>query len=215
MIKLIAFDLDGTIGETVPMCIRAFEQAVSPYAGRTLSEREITQTFGLNEVGMIKVVAGEKWREALHDFYPVYEQMHDECPEPYEGIRELIHTLKDAGILVALITGKGEKSCRITLEKFGMQDLFCCVKTGAEDRPNKAEAIEELLDAYHVAKDEFYYIGDAVSDVTACKKAGVPCLCAAWGTTADIGGLEEANPSRVFFSIEDLSHFLLHLREGA
>lgn len=215
MIKLIAFDLDGTIGETVPMCIRAFEQAVSPYAGRTLSEREITQTFGLNEVGMIKVVAGEKWREALHDFYPVYEQMHDECPEPYEGIRELIHTLKAAGILVALITGKGEKSCRITLEKFGMQDLFCSVKTGAEDRPNKAEAIEELLDAYHVKKDEFYYIGDAVSDVIACKKAGVPCLSAAWGTTADIGDLEEANPSMVFFSIRDLSNFLLHLREGA
>lgn len=215
MIKLIAFDLDGTIGETVLMCIRAFEQAVSPYAGRTLSEREITQTFGLNEVGMIKVVAGEKWREALHDFYPVYEQMHDECPEPYEGIRELIHTLKDAGILVALITGKGEKSCRITLEKFGMQDLFCCVKTGAEDRPNKAEAIEELLDAYHVEKDEFYYIGDAVSDVTACKKAGVPCLSAAWGTTADISRLEEANPSRIFFSVEDLAHFLLHLRESA
>lgn len=215
MIKLIAFDLDGTIGETVPMCIRAFEQAVSPYAGRTLSEREITQTFGLNEVGMIKVVAGEKWREALHDFYPVYEQMHDECPEPYEGIRELIHTLKATGILVALITGKGEKSCRITLEKFGMQDLFCCVKTGAEDRPNKAEAIEELLDAYHVEKDEFYYIGDAVSDVTACKKAGVPCLSAAWGTTADISRLEEANPSRIFFSVEDLAHFLLHLRESA
>ena len=63
MIKLIAFDLDGTIGETVPMCIRAFEKAVSPYAGRTLSEREITQTFGLNEVGMIKMVAGEKWQE--------------------------------------------------------------------------------------------------------------------------------------------------------
>lgn len=214
MIKLIAFDLDGTIGETVPMCIRAFEKAVSPYAGRTLSEREITQTFGLNEVGMIKMVAGEKWQEALHDFYPVYEKMHEECPEPYEGIRELINTLKAAGILVALITGKGEKSCRITLEKFGMQDLFCSVKTGAEDRPNKADAIEELLAAYCVAKDEFYYIGDAVSDVTACKKAGVPCLSAAWGATADISGLEESNPSKVFFSIEDLAHFLRRLQKG-
>lgn len=59
MIKLIAFDLDGTIGDTVPMCIRAFEKAVSPYAGHMLSEREISQTFGLNEVGMIKKVAGE------------------------------------------------------------------------------------------------------------------------------------------------------------
>lgn len=155
MIKLIAFDLDGTIGDTVPMCIRAFEKAVSPYAGHTLSEREITQTFGLNEVGMIKKVAGEKWREALHDFYPVYEKMHQSCPAPYEGIRELIETLQKAGVLIALITGKGDKSCRITLEQFGMRDLFCSIKTGAEDRPNKAEAIEELLHDFRLNKDEF------------------------------------------------------------
>lgn len=213
MMKLVAFDLDGTIGETVPMCIRAFEQAVSPYAGRTLSEREITQTFGLNEVGMIKKVAGEKWREALCDFYPVYEKMHEECPEPYEGIAELINTLKKNGVIVALITGKGEKSCRITLERFGMQDLFCSVKTGAEDRPNKAEAMEELLHDYRLVKDECYYVGDAVSDVAACRKAGVTCLSAAWGATADIRGLEEANPSHVFSSIGDLAHFLYRMRE--
>lgn len=98
--------------------------------------------------------------------------MHQSCPAPYEGIRELIETLQKAGVLVALITGKGDKSCRITLEQFGMRDLFCSVKTGAEDRPNKAEAIEELLHDFRLNKDEFYYIGDAVSDVAACKKRG-------------------------------------------
>ena len=190
MIKLIAFDLDGTIGDTVPMCIRAFEKAVSPYAGHTLSEREITQTFGLNEVGMIKKVAGEKWREALHDFYPVYEEMHQSCPSPYEGIRELIKTLQKAGVLVALITGKGDKSCRITLEQFGMRNLFCSIKTGTEDKPNKAEAIEELLHDFRL------------------NKAGVTCLSAAWATTADVSGLKKANPSKVFPSIKELTLFL-------
>lgn len=208
MIKLIAFDLDGTIGDTVPMCIRAFGKAVSPYAGHILSEREITETFGLNEVGMVKKVAGEKWREALHDFYPVYKEMHAECPAPYEGIRELIETLQKAGVLIALITGKGDKSCRITLEQFSMRDLFCSVKTGEEDRPNKAEAIEELLHDYRLVKDEFYYIGDAVSDVAACRKAGVTCLSAAWSTTADVHGLEKVNPSKVFPSIKELTLFL-------
>ncbi len=208
MIKLIAFDLDGTIGDTVPMCIRAFEKAVSPYAGHILSKREITQTFGLNEVGMIKKVAGEKWREALHNFYPVYEKMHEECPAPYEGIRELIETLQKAGVLIALITGKGDKSCRITLEQFGMWNLFCSIKTGKEDRPNKAEAIGELLHDYHLEKDEFYYIGDAVSDVAACRKAGVTCLSAAWATTADTRKLEKVNPSKVFSSIKELTLFL-------
>ena len=159
MIKLIAFDLDGTIGETIPMCIKAFKQAVSPYAGHVLSEREIVQTFGLNEEGMIKMVAGEKWQEALHDFYPIYERMHEECPKPYEDICELIKTLRAAGILVALITGKGEKSCMITLEKFGMQNLFCSIKTGSEDKPNKADAITELLHFYQLNEEEFCYVG--------------------------------------------------------
>ena len=36
MIKLVAFDLDGTIADTIPMCIEAFKQAVSPYASKIL-----------------------------------------------------------------------------------------------------------------------------------------------------------------------------------
>ncbi|KAA5508182.1 HAD hydrolase-like protein, partial [Bacteroides caccae] len=188
--------------------IKAFKQAVSPYAGHVLSEREIVQTFGLNEEGMIKMVAGEKWQEALHDFYPIYERMHEECPKPYEDICELIKTLRAAGILVALITGKGEKSCMITLEKFGMQNLFCSIKTGSEDKPNKAEAITELLHFYQLNEEEFCYVGDTVSDVAACRTAGVTCLSAAWSAGADVTALKEANPSKVFSSVQDLLRFL-------
>lgn len=54
MIKLVAFDLDGTIADTIPMCIEAFKQAVTPYASKILSEDDIVKTFGLNEEGMIK-----------------------------------------------------------------------------------------------------------------------------------------------------------------
>ena len=46
MIKLVAFDLDGTIGDTLPMCIQAFKEATQPYAGRELSDEEVVQTFG-------------------------------------------------------------------------------------------------------------------------------------------------------------------------
>ena len=69
MIKLIAFDLDGTIADTIPMCIEAFKQAVSPYASKMLSEDDIVKTFGLNEEGMIKEVVSEDWEKALIDFF--------------------------------------------------------------------------------------------------------------------------------------------------
>ena len=31
MIKLVAFDLAGTIGDTIPMCLKALKKAVTPY----------------------------------------------------------------------------------------------------------------------------------------------------------------------------------------
>ena len=147
---------------------------------------------------MIKKVAGEKWREALHDFYPVYEEMHQSCPSPYEGIRELIKTLQKAGVLVALITGKETKAAASRLSNSACG--ICSVPSRPErkTKPNKAEAIEELLHDFRLNKDEFYYIGDAVSDVAACNKAGVTCLSAAWATTADVSGLKKPTPQRFF-----------------
>lgn len=54
MYKLIGFDLDGTLADTIPMCIKAFRNSVSPYTGHILNDEEIVKTFGLNEIGMIK-----------------------------------------------------------------------------------------------------------------------------------------------------------------
>ena len=49
MIKLVAFDLDGTIGDTIPMCLKALKKAVTPYDTlNDVSENDILETFGLN-----------------------------------------------------------------------------------------------------------------------------------------------------------------------
>ena len=76
MIKLVAFDLDGTIADTIPMCIEAFKQAVSPYASKILSENDIVKTFGLNEEGMIKEVVSEDWEKALRIDNRVEEELN-------------------------------------------------------------------------------------------------------------------------------------------
>ena len=145
MIKLVAFDLDGTIGDTIPMCIKAFRQAVSPYAGHQLTDREVVETFGLNEIGMIKSIVPENWEQALYDFYSLYEKLHYECSEPYEGIQDLIVALRAKGFILALITGKGERSCQITLNAFGMEHNFDEILTGSESENVKAQSLKLLL----------------------------------------------------------------------
>ena len=211
MIKLVAFDLDGTIGNTLPMCIQAFKKATRPYIGHELSDEEVVLTFGLNEEGMIGCVVDEPYRQqALNDFYVIYKELHQEmCPIPFEGIRELIALLKQKGIIVALITGKGINSCDITLKQFNMKDSFAKVITGNAERNIKSEALKELLHDYHLAANEIVYVGDALSDITECRKANVMCLSAAWSIPQnEVTALENSNPKNVFYSIPSLFKYL-------
>ena len=115
MIKLVAFDLDGTIGDTIPMCLKALKKAVTPYVTlNDVSENDILETFGLNEKGMIKKLVGYNWENALDDFYVIYEQMHIMCPRPFDGITELIEKLKKKSILIALVKRRKELCDNIT-----------------------------------------------------------------------------------------------------
>lgn len=211
MIKLVAFDLDGTVGDTIQFCLKAFKEAVSPYANHELSDNEIKRTFGLNEEGMIKqTVPVDSWERALSDFYVVYETMHILCPSPFGGIPELINELHERAITVVLITGKGVKSCAITLKQFGMETCFDRIETGSSKRNNKSEAMRALQQFYRISSDEMVYIGDAVSDIEACNAASVQCLSAAWAESADTEQLEAYNPGYVFDSIESIRDYLLN-----
>lgn len=209
MIKLVAFDLDGTIGDTIPMCIKAFRQAVSPYAGHLLTDREVVETFGLNEIGMIKSIVPNNWEQALHDFYSLYEKLHYECSEPYEGIRDLIAALRAEGFILALITGKGERSCRITLNEFGMEHDFDEILTGSESENVKAQSLKLLLKKYDLLPAQCLYIGDAVSDVSEAGKAGVICLSALWGTTVKAEELKSINAGYTFETVRELKNYLM------
>ena len=208
MIKMVAFDFDGTIADTIPMCIEAFKKAISPYAGHKLTKHEILQTFGLNEIGMVKAVVKDNWKLALQDFYFYYEKMHNSCMEPFPQICDLIKYLKEKNVIVALITGKGQKSCDISLKKLGMENYFSDIMVGDEIRLNKAESILKLLKKYSIKNDEFYYVGDALSDVTSCREVSVTCLSAAWSDSVDLEELKKINPTYIFNNISGLKIFL-------
>lgn len=209
IIKMAAFDLDGTIADTIPFSIEAFRRAVSPYAGRVLSDYEILQTFGVNEVGMIKAVVNDRFEDALNDFYKIYEELHEKCPAPYEGIIRIFDLLDSKGIKTALITGKGKRAAEITLGRLGLTNRFCDVETGLEERPSKTDAILNLLEKYELQKNEFYYVGDAVSDVVSSRDAGVTCLSAAWGSCADTESLKKENANHIFLTTAELYDLFL------
>ena len=212
MIKLVAFDLDGTIGDTIPMCLKALKKAVTPYVTlNDVSENDILETFGLNEKGMIKKLVGYNWENALDDFYVIYEQMHIMCPRPFDGITELIEKLKKKSILIALVTGKGEKSCAITLRQFNMDTCFDKVKTGSIKGGIKPQMMQEVIDEYKLSADEVIYIGDAPTDIDAARQVGVKIVSVLYGTRIEEEAVKAKNPDAICYSIEDVKKYLTSL----
>lgn len=201
MYRLVAFDFDGTLFESLTQCLEAFRKTVSPYAGHVLTDEEIEATFGLSEDGMIRMLVKENWERAAADFYAEYARMHEGITELFDGARELLEALRERGVTLALVTGKGETACRISLEKLRLEGVFEAVCCGEMDGPSKHRHFAELLARYGLQPEEFVYVGDSVKDVEACRMAGVACLSAAWQSDARRALLEAQNPGLVFSSI--------------
>jgi phosphoglycolate phosphatase-like HAD superfamily hydrolase len=208
MIKAIIFDLDGTIGNTLPLCIAAFRKAVEPLSGRSLSDEEIVATFGPSEEGMINALIPNQYEKGIESYLTYYCELHDMCPEPFAGIHEIIKYLKRNGIILALVTGKGTKSTAITLSKYGMESLFDAVETGSPLGPRKVKGIENVLKRFGLKPQEAIYVGDTPSDIISARTANIPSIAAAWADTADIRQLKEVNPDEIFFTIKELGAFL-------
>ena len=92
-VKAVLFDLDGTIGNTLPLCITAFRESIEPLAARSLTDDEIVATFGPSE-GTIAVLLPEKRAEGLDRYLRRYEELHCRWPSPFEGIPEILSYLK-------------------------------------------------------------------------------------------------------------------------
>jgi len=209
MIKRIVFDFDGTLAYTVPLCMKCFHDAWEPHVGHKMTDDEIFATFGLPEEGMIRQLMPPPWDAALEDMYKMYEEQHPVlCPTLFDGIADLLSALKERYPL-DLLTGKGAVCCEISLRHFGLDKTFDIIIPGDPEKRHKVEGLRSIMAQTGCTADELVYIGDALSDVSACKEAGVRCLSCAWTPDAKVDDLEQLNPGNVFYTIEDMKKELL------
>ncbi len=208
MLKTVIFDLDGTIGDTLPLCVTAFKRAIEPLGGVTLTPREIISHFGPSEEGVIRELFPDRYEEALELFINSYRELHDMAPKPFDGITDLLAFLKSKGIKNTIVTGKGMCTLQITLEKYGIASYFDMLEAGSPEGPCKAAKIRKILDELGITAQEALYVGDALTDITESREVGVEVASAAWASTAEPELLEQMNPGHVFDSVAGLRAYL-------
>lgn len=203
------FDLDGTVADTFPLIIHTFRMALAPHIGRALSSDEIVAGFGPSEEGMIAALVPANPEPVIDDYIRLYTEHHRMCPEPFHGMKDLLVELKNCGVRLGLVTGKGRRSAAASLDHFGLADLFSDVETGAPTGSVKPEAIRNITARWSIPLQEIVYVGDIPSDMRAAREAGVLAVGAAWAECCDRDSLAAESPDALCRSVDELRTFLL------
>lgn len=205
MIKCVIFDMDGTLADTLPLCIESFRRSIEKLSGKILTDREIIETFGPSEEGVVKKLLPGNYKEGLELYLRYYKELHGiMCPRPFDGIIPLLEWLKSQNISAAIVTGKGGKSLAVSLKVLRLEKYFCRTEYGDESGTDKCEFIGKIIRQLSPDKREAVYVGDSVSDIISSRKAGIGAVAAAWAETADKERLKAASPDYLAESVAEL-----------
>ena len=210
MIKMVAFDFDGTLADSVDFCIENFHRVFERFLkGNVPTHEDIFRCFGMNEPGVIRHFMGAESHEAEDLYFEFHSKLHpQECPEAYEGVRGLLDFLKNQGFMLTVLTGRWNRTCDFSMDFLQLKEYFQRYYYGEMLNTDKSRQMLNLAEDFQLAKDEILYIGDTVSDVESCRRAGIKCLSAAWTSTSRIADLEKANPGLVFTSVDAMQKYI-------
>lgn len=209
MLRGLIFDLDGTLGDTLPVCCQAFRTVFRRRLGVQYTDREIRGMFGPSEEGIFQRVCPDEPGRALQDYLVEYQREHRCCPRPFAGIPGLLAQLRERGMELAIVTGKGPGSARISLETFRIAEHFSIVEAGSPSGGVKPDCMRRVLDRWAFSPGDVAGVGDSPSDILAAREAGIVGVAAAWAPGTDSGALRACRPDLLFGHVDAFSDWVL------
>jgi pyrophosphatase PpaX len=209
-LKCIVFDMDGTLTQTNQLIYDSFNYIAQKYAGRTYTIPEIHAMFGPpEEEALLEIVRTDQMDEVMKDYLAFYRAHHSQLASLFPGIEDVLRTTKECGKTLALFTGKGTHTTRITLQEFHIDKYFDFVVTGNDVVNHKPspEGLQKIMEHFALQPNEVLMVGDAVSDVKAAHDAGVKIAVVVWDSYAkDI--VMQMKSDFIFHDVEEFHDWL-------
>jgi pyrophosphatase PpaX len=206
--KGFIFDLDGTLGDTLPICLEAFRLTFQKFTGKVFADDEISVYFGRTEEGIVNQVVPDNAITAVEFYQKTYERLHQSLIAPFPGIKEVLSLLREKGVRLAVVTGKGPDSALVSMKYLGLQFYFEYLETGTPDGPNKPEAVLQVLQRWGIKPDEVAYVGDTPYDMEAALSVGVHPFGAGWAPKAALSPQHPGAALIVFTTVKQFSEWI-------
>ena len=184
--KLAVFDVDGTLLDTTEGVLASVKYTINKYHLPQLTEDELKTFIGppiQNSFERYYGVKGDKLQELAECFRDQYKTVDLLKAVPYSGIYEVLQTLNNCGIAIAVATYKRQDYARKLLCHFDF-DKYTSVMYGADNfnKLKKSDIIVRCIESFNI-KDysEVIMIGDSDNDAVGAQKIGIDFLGVSYG----------------------------------
>lgn len=211
----ILFDLDGTLTDPGEGIINSVEYALNKYGISVEDKKSLCKFIGPPLVDSFSKYYGfdeEKSRKAIEIYREYYKVKGiNEC-KLFDGIKELLESLKNNGYEIALATSKPEVFAHIVLQNYDIHKYFDFISGATIDektRYTKEHVIEYALDNIKEKdRTKILMIGDRCFDINGAKAYSLDSL----GVTFGYGTyeeLKEAGATYIVSSPKEIENLLV------
>lgn len=187
MKKLLIFDLDGTLIDTLIDLKNAVNYALNlkNYPKRTSEQIRLALGHGVSNLVAKSIPNGldnPDYDFTLLEFRKYYGVHHSDNTKPYEGIIDVLKTLKEKGYILAVATNKITTVARPLIEEMypGIFDYIQGDEPGMNKKPDSM-MIDTLCERFNVTHDEAFYIGDTEVDMQTAINSHVDYVLVTYG----------------------------------
>lgn len=203
----VLFDVDGTLVDSNYLHVHAWRRAFADLNIHVESWR-IHRAIGMDGSKLVELLsegASDADRRRLKDLHSEYYLASPELLSPLPGVRDLLERIAALGLPVVLATSAPKDELAVLRKVLDCDDLVAAVTSSADvdvAKPNP-DIIEIALDRVGATAASAVFVGDAVWDVQASRRAGLPCIGLLSGGVSR-EELESAGAAAVFDNAADL-----------
>lgn len=189
MKKLVIFDLDGTLLNTIADLGTATNHALleSGYPTHPIDSYPYMVGNGVKKL-VERAIPSESRTDSnidklLADFRSYYDEHLCDFTKPYPGIEELLEVISSKGVAVAVASNKYESAVRRLISNFFPDVSFVAVCGNIEGMPVKPDPsiVFRVLGEYPTPKADVLYVGDSAVDIETARRACVESAGVSWG----------------------------------
>ncbi len=216
MKKLIIFDLDGTLLNTIADLAHSTNFALESngFPTHEIEEYKYFVGNGINKLFERALPEGEKSEENIakvrNVFLVHYDRHNADHSRPYEGMVELLEQLQKKGIKLAVASNKYQAATEKLVPHFFPTVSFVAIlgqREGINPKPDPT-IVHDILSVANVTKEETLYVGDSNVDMQTAINSGVDACGVAWGfrLVAELGAY---HPKYIAHKAADILSYII------